>query len=57
MHHTSPKVSLEYGPNRFLAKKWAQKNWPHFIGHKMAKIGQNGPKKVLRVSKTIFASH
>jgi hypothetical protein len=46
MHHTSPKSYLEYGPNRFLAKKLAPKNGLHFIGPKMAKIGQNSPKKI-----------
>jgi hypothetical protein len=25
---------------------------PYFIGQKMAKIGQNGPEKVLMISKT-----
>jgi hypothetical protein len=44
LHHTSPKFSIEYGPDQFLAKKQAHKNLPLFLGQKMAKIGQNRPK-------------
>jgi hypothetical protein len=45
LHHTSPKPSLEYGSNQFLAKKSAQKIDPTFKAQKWpksAKIGQNG---------------
>jgi hypothetical protein len=57
LHHTSPKYSLEYGPNRFLGKKSAQKNPPHFIGPKMAKIGQNSLKKDVNDIKNFCFSH
>jgi hypothetical protein len=43
LHHTSPKSSLEYGPNWFLAKNEPKKLTPLFR-KKMAKIGQNRPK-------------
>jgi hypothetical protein len=51
LHHTSLKSSLKYGPNRFLVKNEPKKLTP-LLGQRMAKIGQNGPKKVLMISKT-----
>jgi hypothetical protein len=57
LHHTSPKSSLEYGSDRFLAQISAQKNLPHILGPEIVKIDQNGTLKDVKDIKNFCFLH